>query len=151
MNLSAKVKDRGASNTALSAEHERSVLQSVALRIVARVKDATSPFPPIAHVCTWGGALPTYGVFHLGQLKNRSSKTYFFDIVTTHNEHPSDVKHVLGHDYVFFTLFTYWVWGRQVLALTQQPLRGDFQVSLNGLHNSNLGAFGGPMGRVTWA
>ena len=39
------------------------------------------------------------------------SKTCFFDIVTTHNAHPSYVKHVLRHVYVFFTLFGYWVRG----------------------------------------
>ena len=32
-------------------------------------------------------------------------ETYFFDIVTTQNDHPSYVKHVLGRIYVFFTLF----------------------------------------------
>ena len=31
--------------------------------------------------------------------------TFFFDIVTTQNDHPSYVKHVLGRIYVFFTLF----------------------------------------------
>ena len=29
----------------------------------------------------------------------------FFDIVTTQNDHPRYVKHVLGRIYVFFTLF----------------------------------------------
>ena len=32
-------------------------------------------------------------------------ETCFFDIVTTQNDHSSDVKHVLGRIYVFFTLF----------------------------------------------
>ena len=32
-------------------------------------------------------------------------ETCFFDIVTTQNDHPSYVKHVLGRIYVFFTLF----------------------------------------------
>ena len=32
-------------------------------------------------------------------------ETCFFDIVTTQNDHPSHVKHVLGRIYVFFTLF----------------------------------------------
>ena len=35
-------------------------------------------------------------------------ETGFFDIVTTQNDHPSDVKHVLGRIYVFFTPFGYW-------------------------------------------
>ena len=42
------------------------------------------------------GAQPAYVVFHPGQLKNRSFRNFFFDIVTIHNDHPSYVKHVLG-------------------------------------------------------
>ena len=38
-------------------------------------------------------------------------ETCFFDIVTTQNDHPSYVKHVLGRIYVFFTLFGYHVGG----------------------------------------
>ena len=38
-------------------------------------------------------------------------ETCFFDIVTTQNDHPSYGKHVLGHIYVFFTLFGYQVGG----------------------------------------
>ena len=38
-------------------------------------------------------------------------ETYFFDIVTTQNDHPSYGKHVLGRMYVFFTLFGYQVGG----------------------------------------
>ena len=34
-------------------------------------------------------------------------ETCFFDIVTTQNDHPSYVKHVLGRIYVFFTRFGY--------------------------------------------
>ena len=34
-------------------------------------------------------------------------ETCFYDIVTTQNDHPRYVKHVLGHIYVFFTLFGY--------------------------------------------
>ena len=34
-------------------------------------------------------------------------ETYFFDIVTTQNNHPRYGKHVLGRIYVFFTLFGY--------------------------------------------
>ena len=37
--------------------------------------------------------------------------TCFFDIVTTQNDHPRYVKHVLGRIYVFFTLFGYQVRG----------------------------------------
>ena len=38
-------------------------------------------------------------------------ETCFFDIVTTQNDHPSYVKHVLGRIYVFFTPFGYQVGG----------------------------------------
>ena len=38
-------------------------------------------------------------------------ETYFFDIVTTQNDHPSYVKHVLGRIYVFLTVFGYQVGG----------------------------------------
>ena len=38
-------------------------------------------------------------------------ETCFFDIVTTQNDHPSYVKHVLGRIYMFFTLFGYHVGG----------------------------------------
>ena len=38
-------------------------------------------------------------------------ETYFFDIVTTQNDHPSHGKHVLGRIYVVFTLFGYQVGG----------------------------------------
>ena len=44
--------------------------------------------------------------------KSKSSevfKTHFFDIVATHNDHSSYVKHVLGNIYVFFTLVGGWV------------------------------------------
>ena len=34
-------------------------------------------------------------------------QTCFFDIVTTQNDHPRYVKHVLGRIYMFFTLFGY--------------------------------------------
>ena len=39
------------------------------------------------------------------------SKAYFFDIVTTHHDKPSYVKHILGIIYVVFTLFGDWVCG----------------------------------------
>ena len=58
----------------------------------------------MAYMCAWSGTQPAYAVFHLGQLKNRS-------IVTTHNDHPSYVKHASGRICVFFTLFGYWVGG----------------------------------------
>ena len=38
-------------------------------------------------------------------------ETYFFDIVTSQNDHPRYVKHVLGRIYVFFALFGYQVGG----------------------------------------
>ena len=42
--------------------------------------------------------------FTLGSSKMEVSETYFIDIVTTHNDHPRYVKHVLGRIFVFFTL-----------------------------------------------
>ena len=64
-----------------------------------------------------GGALK--GLVHnlLMQFFNPDSskmevfETCFFDIVTTQNDHPRYVKHVLGRIYVFFTLFGYQVGG----------------------------------------
>ena len=44
-------------------------------------------------------------------LKMEVFETYFFDIVTTQNDHPRYVKHVLGRIYVFFALFGYQVGG----------------------------------------
>ena len=44
--------------------------------------------------------------FNLGTSKMQFSyKAYFFDTVTTKNDHPIYVKHVLGRIYLFFTLF----------------------------------------------
>ena len=45
--------------------------------------------------------------FTLGSSKIEVFETCFFDIVTTQNDHPRYVKHVLGRIYVFFTLFGY--------------------------------------------
>ena len=49
--------------------------------------------------------------FTLGSSKIEVFKTYFVDIVTTQNDHPTYVKHVLGRICLFFTLFVYWVRG----------------------------------------
>ena len=49
--------------------------------------------------------------FTLGSSKMEVFETCFFDIVTTQNDHPRYVKHVLGCICVFFTLFGYWVGG----------------------------------------
>ena len=49
--------------------------------------------------------------FTLDSSKMEVFETCFFDIVTTHNDHPRYVKHVLGRIYVFFTLFGYQVRG----------------------------------------
>ena len=43
--------------------------------------------------------------FTLGSSKIEVCETYFYDIVTAHNDHPSYVKHFLGCICVFFTLF----------------------------------------------
>ena len=45
--------------------------------------------------------------FTLGSSKIEVFETCFFDIVTTQNDHPRYIKHVLGRIYVFFTLFGY--------------------------------------------
>ena len=45
--------------------------------------------------------------FTLGSSKIEVFETCFYDIVTTQYDHPRYVKHVLGHIYVFFTLFGY--------------------------------------------
>ena len=47
-------------------------------------------------------------LFTLGCPKMEVFETCFFDIVTTSNDHPRYVKHVLGRMYMFFTLFGYW-------------------------------------------
>ena len=64
-----------------------------------------------------GGGGPPKGLVHnlLMQFftpdisKKEVFETSFFDIVTTQNDHPRYVKHVLGRIYVFFTLFGYQV------------------------------------------
>ena len=43
--------------------------------------------------------------FNLGSSKIEVFETCFFDVVTTRNDHPRYVKHVLGRIYVVFTLF----------------------------------------------
>ena len=49
--------------------------------------------------------------FPLDSSKMEVFKTCFFDILTTHYDHPSYLKHILGRIWVFFTLFGYWVGG----------------------------------------
>ena len=49
--------------------------------------------------------------FTLGSSKIEVFEPCVFDIVTTQNDHPSYVKHVLGRIYVFLTLFGYQVRG----------------------------------------
>ena len=41
----------------------------------------------------------------VGSSKIEVFETCFSDIVTTQNDHPRYVKHVLGRMYIFFTLF----------------------------------------------
>ena len=50
-----------------------------------------------------------YAFVHLGWHKNEKMGRVFFGIVITHNDHPSYVKHVLGSNYVLFTLLGYWL------------------------------------------
>ena len=64
--------------------------------------------------CREGGGLngvgtqPAYaGFFSLYSSKIEVSKTYFYDIVITQNDHPRYVKHVLARICLVFTLF--WV------------------------------------------
>ena len=45
--------------------------------------------------------------FNLGSLEIKVFETCFFDIVTTQNDHPRYVKHVLGCICVIFILFGY--------------------------------------------
>ena len=45
--------------------------------------------------------------FTPGSSKIEVFEICFFDILTTQNDHPRYVKHVLGRIYVFFTLFGY--------------------------------------------
>ena len=45
--------------------------------------------------------------FTLGSSKIKVFETYSFEPVTTQNDHPRYVKHVLGCVYVFFTTFGY--------------------------------------------
>ena len=77
------------------------------------------------------GTQPACAVFRPVELKNRSFQIYFFDFVTTRNDQPSFVKHVLGSSHVFFTLFGDWVWGLGVGGVTQwsstQPANAIFQ------------------------
>ena len=65
--------------------------------------------------------------FNLGSSKIEVFETCFFDIVTTQNDHPSYVKHVLGCIYVFFTLFGYWVGGGVSQGIGTQPAHAVFQ------------------------
>ena len=41
--------------------------------------------------------------FTEGNSKIELSQTYFFDIMTTHNYHPSYIKHISSSIFVFFT------------------------------------------------
>ena len=47
--------------------------------------------------------------YTLGSSKIEVLETHFIHILIRSNDHPRYVKHVLGHIYVFFTLFAYWV------------------------------------------
>ena len=49
--------------------------------------------------------------FTLGSSKIEVFETCFFDIVTTQNDHPRYVKHVLGCICMFFILFGYEIRG----------------------------------------
>ena len=65
-------------------------------------------FKPIWVLGAGGGVLPRGGwvhnlplrVFTSGSSKIEVSETYFSDIVTTHNDHPSYIRHALGSFHV---------------------------------------------------
>ena len=53
---------------------------------------------------------PTYLCSFLrGLLKYHSLQSLYFDMFTTHNDHPSDVQHVLPSFCVLFPLIGHWV------------------------------------------
>ena len=62
----------------------------------------------MAYMSERAGAQPAHVVFHPRQLKNRSFRNLFFDILITQNDHPRYAKHVFGRIHVFFTLFGHW-------------------------------------------
>ena len=69
-------------------------------------------FSPYLGIRSGGGGSPKGLVHNLlmqfftpGSSKIEVFETCFFDIVTTQNDHPRYVKHVLGRTYIFFTLF----------------------------------------------
>ena len=64
--------------------------------------------------------------FTLDSSKMEVFETYFFDIVTTQNDHPRYVKHVLGRIYVFFALFGYQVGGGGSQGTGAQPAYAVF-------------------------
>ena len=71
--------------------------------------------------------------FTLSSSKANISKTRLFDIVTTHDDHPSYVKHVLGSTYVVF--FSHWVLGAWVcITLGRLSPRWTCQMECNFLN-----------------
>ena len=75
-------------------------------------------FSPFLGIRSKGGGSPKGRVHNLlmqfftpDSSKMEVFETYFFDIVTTQNDHPSYGKHVLGRIYVFFTQFGKYVRG----------------------------------------
>ena len=67
-------------------------------------------------------------LFTLGSSKIEVFETCFFDIVTTQNDHPRYVKHVLGRLYMFFTLFGYQVGGGVSQGTGAQPAYAVFHI-----------------------
>ena len=64
--------------------------------------------------------------FTLGTSKIEVSETYLIDIVTTHNDHPRYVKHVLGRIYVSFTF-----WGGVFQGISTQPAYAVFHIEVS--------------------
>ena len=70
----------------------------------------------------WGGGVHDLlmQLFTLGNSKIEVSETYFFDILTAHNDHPNCVKHVLGR--IYFFIYPTWVLGVCVCGRVPQGI-----------------------------
>ena len=65
--------------------------------------------------------------FTLGSSNIEVFDTYFSNVAISQNDHPSYVKHILGHIYMFLTLFGYWVPRRGSNGIGAQPAYAVFQ------------------------
>ena len=93
-------------------------------------------------VCT--NCFKQFSTLYKSKMEN-FAKT-FFDIVSTHNDEISYVKHVLAPSYVFFTLFGYWGRGgkgsrAQLADAVYQPRQlknGNFQFNVLTIQNDQI-------------